>query len=455
MYKIVLAIRFLVNRRVSYFAIAATALCVFVAFVVVTVLSGLTADFKGYIHGCYGDCVVSSRSLVGFGYYEEFVEALEGTDIVEAFSPVVRSYANIEVSSESDKVKKGGRATTVLVVGVYPLAHSGVTEFGRWLTFHKEDIENTFRPSYDANLPGIVPGAGLLFAYDSEGGFDAGEKVPRAEFAVSVFPLTVKGAPARAGLGEVSTKTFYCSDYTQTGHTADWNVICLPFEQAQRLCAMDTEPRRISAVYIKFRPGVSLGAGCGIIGELWERFAEERAGADGAGLLEKVRVQSWKAHNRGLVAIAETQETFMIVIFGMIGIIAAFIVFVVFYMVVSHKSKDIGILKSVGVSNKGVLGLFLGFGLLVGIMGAVVGALGGWQFLVHMEQIEDWFSEHFAFRLWYGGDYDIGDVAKEIDVRVLATIMVSAICACLVGACIPSWQAARLEPIKALQVTQL
>ena len=64
MYKIILAFRYLLKRRISYFALFAVALCVFVVLVVMTVLSALTAEFKEKTHRISGDCIVSSKSLV-------------------------------------------------------------------------------------------------------------------------------------------------------------------------------------------------------------------------------------------------------------------------------------------------------------------------------------------------------------------------------------------------------
>ena len=84
MYKFVLAFRFLLKRRISYFSVFAVALCVFVVFVVMTVLSGLTADFKEKTHLWSGDCVVSTKSLVGFSYYQEFMEVLQKEKEIEA-----------------------------------------------------------------------------------------------------------------------------------------------------------------------------------------------------------------------------------------------------------------------------------------------------------------------------------------------------------------------------------
>ena len=95
MYKITLAIRYLLKRRITYFAVAAVALCVFIVLVVMTVMAGLVGDFREKNHLFTGDCVVATESLVGFSYYEEFTETLEKADFVEAISPAVKSYGLI------------------------------------------------------------------------------------------------------------------------------------------------------------------------------------------------------------------------------------------------------------------------------------------------------------------------------------------------------------------------
>ncbi len=452
MYKIILAIRYLVRRRISYFSVAATALCVFVVLVVITVLSGLTAEFKRNTHLSVGDCVVSSKSMVGFGYYGEFVEILEAADFIEAASPVIKSYAIVDYQLHGREF--GDRP--MVIMGLDPVAHSRATGFGGWLCYDKGDVVSAFEPAYDSNLAGCVPGVDLLFNRDSEGSYEITEELPRVKFEVSSFPLTAKGALAKAGAGEVSTKTFYCSDVAHSGvASADGHTIYLSFEAAQALCGMNVGLKRVNAIHIKFKPGVKLGFGCDRVRGLWEDFVKTKAGAKEANLLENVRVQTWKTYSRLFVAAVETEQTMMIVIFGMIGIITVFVVFVVFYMIVSHKSKDIGILKSVGASNGNVLVLFLGFAFLVGLLGSVIGALGGWQFLAHINQIEDWLFRHFEFQLWDRKLYAIGDIPNAIDLKVLAGIIVSAVFACFIGALVPSWQAAKLEPVETLQVSRL
>jgi lipoprotein-releasing system permease protein len=166
-------------------------------------------------------------------------------------------------------------------------------------------------------------------------------------------------------------------------------------------------------------------------------------------------VESWNGYRRSAIAAVENEQMMMMVVFAMIGIIAVFIVFVVFYMIVSHKSKDIGILKSIGVSKTNLISLFLNFAFLVGVFGSAVGAFGGWLFLMKINRIEDWLFRQFEFQLWDRTLYAIGDIPNAIDLKVLTGIILSAILACLIGALVPSWQAAKLQPVKTLQVDQL
>jgi lipoprotein-releasing system permease protein len=139
----------------------------------------------------------------------------------------------------------------------------------------------------------------------------------------------------------------------------------------------------------------------------------------------------------------------------MVGIITVFIVLVVFYMIIGHKSKDIGILKSIGVSNGNIIQLFSGFAFLIGISGSAVGAFCGWLFLLKINSIEEWLFRHFGFQLWDRTIYAIGEIPHRIEPEVLGLIVLAAIAACLAGAIIPSWQAARLKPVDSLRVNQL
>ncbi len=449
MYKIILAFRYLVKRRITYLAVLAVAICVFIVVVVMTVLTGLVIDFRQKNHSFVGDCVVGTESLVGFAYYEDFVKILEQSYFVEGISPVIKSFALVNpVGSE--------RNVGVEIMGIDAVKHSKATGFGKTLYYRKDNVSKAFKPAYDPNLLGCVIGIDLVLERDAKSRYPYGSGPTDIPLAISCFPLNAKGALAKADAGLVKTQTFYYSDNSESGLArVDGSMVYLPFEQAQLLCGMAGPVKRVSAIHIKFKPNVRLEAGCEEVDSLWQSFKREKADEKQAYLLEKVTVQGWKDYRRAYIAAMEKEQTMMTAMFGLVGVTTVFIVFVVFYMIISHKSKDIGILKSIGVSNVNIIILFSGFAFLVGLLGSGVGLFAGWLFLLKINRIEDWLFERFGFQLWDRTIYAIGDIPNQVDAKVLAVIILSAIVACLVGALVPSRQAAKQKPIETLQVTQL
>ncbi len=473
MYKLILASRYLVKRHITYFVVLTVALCVFIVLVVMTVLTGLVRDFKQKNHRFTGDCVVGTETLVGFTYYEDFMKILEQADFIDSVSAVIKSYALVCPSWTE-------RGVGLEIMGIEPVRHSSTTGFGEMLYYHRGDLSKAFEPP---GRPGQMPGRGQTRLGQGDPnligcvlGIEVGNRLgiamapqrgPRGDYffsdrldetsvSVSCVPLTAKGAPAKADLGLINTQNFYYSDYSYSGLArVDGSVVYIPFEQAQWLCGMDGPLKRVNTIHIKFKPDIRLHIGCEKVALLWDKFKQGKAAEEQAYLLDTVTVQSWKEYRREYIAAMEKEQTMMTVLFALVGITTVFIVLVVFYMIISHKSKDIGILKSVGVSNTNIIMLFLGFAFSVGLIGSAIGLFTGWLFLRKINQIEQWLFEHFGFQLWDRTIYAIGDIPNQVEFDVLALIIFSAVAVCLIGAFIPSRQAARRNTIETLQVSQL
>ncbi|MBW8001052.1 MAG: ABC transporter permease [Planctomycetes bacterium] len=449
MYKILLASRYLIKRRISYLAFLAVALCVFIVIVVMTVMIGLVSDFKEKNHSFAGDCVVGTDSLVGFAYYADFADEVAKLDFVESTSTVINTYGLINRSGTD--VSRG-----VQIFGIDPKSHSLATGFGRTVHYHKDDISKVFVPAYDTNLPGCVLGIDMAMIRDLRGKYQFGQMPFNTKFSISCFPLTAKGALAKAGAGEINTKTFSYSDVSQSGLARiDSSLIYIPFEQAQLLCGMGGVDKRASRIHIKFKSDVRLGTGTNKVGALWRDYMRKNKDKAKANLFETVTVQTWKEHRRSFVAAMEKEQTVLTVMFSLVGITTVFIIFVVFYMIICHKSKDIGILKSIGVSNSGIIGLFSSFAVFLASLGSCMGVFGGWLFLRKINSIEDWLFARFGFQMWDRSIYAIGDIPNQIELRTVLVIIISAFAACLVGAIVPAWQGAKLRPVESLQVNQL
>ncbi len=175
---------------------------------------------------------------------------------------------------------------------------------------------------------------------EPRGGYSYSERLDETPVSVSCVPLTAKGAPAKADLGLINTQNFYYSDYSHSGIArVDGSVVYLPFEQTQLLCGMAGPVKRASAIHIKFKPNVKLQEGCEKVSSLWQNFKQEKAGEEQAYLLDTVTVQSWKEYRRSFIAPMEKEQAEVIVMFALVGITTVFIVLVVFYMIISHKTQ--------------------------------------------------------------------------------------------------------------------
>jgi lipoprotein-releasing system permease protein len=459
MYKIKLAIRYILGRRISWLAVAAVALCVFMVVVVMTVLSGLVTSFKEKNHRFTGDCIVSTPSLVGFPYYQEFMGKLEQAGFVGASTSVITNWALLSTGGASG----GGAAQAGCeIMGIDPNRHCQVTDFGEYIYYHRGDCASMFKPGRDPNRPGIILGIDTGINKELIGGRSGlGDYVhfttpPRLEIAVSCFPLSTKGALAKMGTGAVNTKMFTYSDDCHSGLAdADTDMIYVPFDDLQSLCGMDSGQKRTSAIYIKLKPGVSLSSANTQIAAMWNDFAKGYAAGPYADLLKTVRIQTWKEYARDRVAPLEKEETMMTALFCLVGVITVFIIFVIFYMIVNNKTKDIGILKSVGADNGDVLTLFLNVAAIIGLAGSAIGVAGGIAFLTNINRIEAVLYARFGFQLWDRSMYAIEAIPNRLEPSMIAIIVISAVAACLLGALLPAVQASRNEPARILQVNQL
>jgi lipoprotein-releasing system permease protein len=213
---------------------------------------------------------------------------------------------------------------------------------------------------------------------------------------------------------------------------------------------MDGQLQRVTAIHVKFRSGAGLESHCARVRALWDQFKQDKQGTQGAHLLNTVTVESWKQYQRAAIAPMEKEEAILSIMFVFVGLTTVFIVCVVFYMIVSHKTRDIGILKSVGASDASVMTLFSGFALAIGSLGSCIGVVAGLVFLGRINQIENWLFERFGWQLWDRTVYAIGAIPNEIEPGLLAVIITAAILACQIGALVPGYVAVRLRPVETL-----
>ena len=91
----------------------------------------------------------------------------------------------------------------------------------------------------------------------------------------------------------------------------------------------------------------------------------------------RTRSHTWEDKQGPLLAAIAIEKGILNVLLFMIVGVAGFGILAIFSMIVVEKTRDIGILKSLGASNGGVMKIFLGYGLLLGVVGAGLGTVAG------------------------------------------------------------------------------
>ena len=100
------------------------------------------------------------------------------------------------------------------------------------------------------------------------------------------------------------------------------------------------------------------------------------------------RVSTWEQKQGPLLAAVAVEQSILNMLLFFIIAVAGFGILAIFSMIVVEKTRDIGVLKALGASTAGVRGIFLGYGLLLGVVGSGVGMVGGLLFVHYINEIE-------------------------------------------------------------------
>lgn len=210
---------------------------------------------------------------------------------------------------------------------------------------------------------------------------------------------------------------------------------------------------RASQVQIKLKPGASFVSLKKAIQEKWDAFAQPRLGlVRNPNLMIDVVVLTWKEKNAKFIAAVEKEKYLVTVLFGIVSLVAVLLVGCVFYMIVQQKTRDIGIVKSVGATSLGVAGIFISYGAAVGVVGGAIGTVIGVLFVHYINEVQDLLARiSESAVIWSPEVYIFDRIPNEVNPTHAVVIYAVAILASMVGSLIAAWKAARIWPVEALR----
>jgi lipoprotein-releasing system permease protein len=152
---------------------------------------------------------------------------------------------------------------------------------------------------------------------------------------------------------------------------------------------------------------------------------------------------NWMDLNASLFSALKLEKLAMGVILSLIVIVAAFNIISTLIMVVTDKTREIGILKSMGMTDRGVLRIFIAQGLTIGVIGTALGALGG---LLLVELLD-----RYKFIDLPADVYFIDTLPVALDGLDFAVIIAASILIAFAATIYPARQASRLQPVDAIR----
>jgi len=316
------------------------------------------------------------------------------------------------------------------------------------------------------DMDGIIIGTDICAKRTSTGRYERyysrGEPVQ-----LTMVPLSETGK--LSGGSGMPSELFRYADDSRTGvYDIDSLSVYVDFKKLQYILDMEerettmetpegerkiTMQGRTTQVQIKLTAGTDPLATKELLDRKWAQIRDRRIHEVRAPeLLYQVTIRTWEEKQARFIAAVEKEKYLVTTLFGVISLVAVFLVGCIFYMIVQQKTRDIGIIKSVGATSFGVSNIFLGYGAAVGIVGGALGVGLGWLFVRNINEIQALLARiDPQLNVWNAEVYAFDRIPDQVQLQDMVVIYTIAIVASMIGSLIAAVRAAMVWPVEALR----
>jgi lipoprotein-releasing system permease protein len=163
------------------------------------------------------------------------------------------------------------------------------------------------------------------------------------------------------------------------------------------------------------------------------------------------RVQTWEEVRAPYLRAIRNEKVLLLIVLSFVVLLAGFTILATLTLTVVEKTRDIGLLKAVGATTTGVLSLFLGSGLLIGVLGAALGLGLGLLTSHNINGIKVWLEESLGIHVFPPDIYLFRDIPTLVDPTAVGAIVVGGMVVAFLAGLPPALRAARMDPIMALR----
>jgi lipoprotein-releasing system permease protein len=470
MYKLLLCWRYLRTRYLAFACIISVMLGVATLIVVNSVMSGFSTKLRDRLHGLLSDVDIEARTMDGFSDPQGKMEIIRRdpflSDKIEAMTPTLEVFAMLEFHYRGQTMMR-----PVKVIGIDAEGRARIPGFAEYLIDDKGErlpptfelspaaqeryegrharLHLTMTPFPEPPAPGEKPppdpppvvldvphgaivGYGIAhFRYATEDPKEPFREETALEPGDDIILTTISGVK----LAPVEGRFTVCGYSKSEMSEYDANYIFVPLDYLQQIRTMEN---RVTGIQIKLKD--------------YDRDALQVVAA-----LQKMfptgsyQVSTWEQKQGPLLGAIAIEKGLLNILLFLIIAVAGFGILAIFSMIVVEKTRDIGVLKALGASNGGVMGIFLGYGLLLGVVGATLGTGMGLTITTKINEIEKLLSTYTGHEIFDRSIYYFKDIPTHTEVMMVLLVNVGALAVAVVFSVLPALRAAMLHPVRALR----
>ena len=418
---------------ITFISVAGVAVGVMALVVVISVMNGFDTDLRSKILGNYSHLLV--EQFPGIPNYPEVIQEIEEYPGVVAAAPVHIGHALLRTADI-------GLGEGIRVKGIEPDFEVRVTDVQKDLLVGNLDRLKS-RPK-DENegsvdltqlsrpLPGVVLGKELAKRLYQINVYDKEYEVEQLELLLGERLKIISPIEEESPLGTgMRTATFEVVAIFDSGfYEYDSHYALIGLDSARYLFALDEGVRRIEIRLENLDEATDISAG------LFERLRDKFG--------QYFVMQTWMQMNEVFFTALRIEKIAMFVILVLIILVAAFNIASTLIMVVMEKTRDIGILRSIGASRRGIMAIFMIEGVVIGFLGTFLGLAGGIGICL--------FLKHYGLDLpGHGSIYYIDKLPVEMRFSDISLVSLLSLLTCFLSSIYPAWQAAKMVPVEALR----
>ena len=462
MYKYFLGFRYLFSRPINILGVGGVAVGVWFLITVVAIFSGSIREIRTHIRGTSSDLILHGVTPdIPFPKVEEVIR--ENPHVVGCAPRIVLPsllLGDVRADSLGGSTTRNLFSTSrfasrsfVVLLGVDPQKEEAVTDFRKYLLDDEvspadrvDDPDHPFRvkPLDDGGFG--KPQPGIILSNLNAGAFHKGERIAIA--TVNLFPdtknpLEPRDRPLEAMVikRNLDLAGFYHSKFFEHNKS----TVYVHIDTARAMIGFDPMEEGFRPVFtevaIKLDDYKNAPA---VKADLRRRLRPVLASTPSA-------LQTWEERKSIYLKAVDHERALMKLLLMISLVVAGFLIFATLSMMVTEKTRDIGILSALGATRTGILYVFLFCGFVISFLGAVLGSLAGWISCLYLNDFNEFLGRTFHVQLFPPQIYNLNRIPTELDPVWILQVVAGAILLSLLFSLIPALRASRFEPVKALR----